>query len=219
MILDKLGVKSNLQFDKKRHSYDISVSGKNAKKIFDNKEYRKKCFQEHGVVTDQWIFVPVLKIEKCRYKGKKYDLTIGENKSYYITEFLVHNSGHEGFNVPLIEAFSCGVPVVTTGLANHKEIVGGTGCEEFLVRASEVVGVVNDVQAVKVPKAELLYGKLKLLLEDPVKRKVLGEKGRNKVLEEYELWRNMVKWHKLFEELCPQDYSMETEQAKRLLQT
>jgi len=132
-----------------------------------------------------------------------------------VCDIYVSPSGHEGFNVPLVEAMSCGKPIVTTKLANHSEILEGTG--NRLLTPKVKVGVCDGVQDILVPNADNILGNLVMLIENPAERQELGTQGRNKALQEYNLDKIAVEWHKLFEGLVNKDYDMDKEEARRLL--
>ena len=132
-------------------------------------------------------------------------------------DIYLSNSGHEGFNVPLVESMACGRPVLTTDLANHREIVGGTRNELHLLTPTEQVGIVNETQPVKVASAQLIYGALRQLLDNPEEREVCGMQGREKVLQQYDLRKVCSDWHKLFYTLIPDDYDLHAVMSQRML--
>ena len=56
---------------------------------------------------------------------KTWGLSIGAMSGLYnCFDAYVTTSIAEGFNLPMLEAFASGVPVICTGLPNHKEILG-----------------------------------------------------------------------------------------------
>jgi len=134
-------------------------------------------------------------------------------------DIYVSPSAHEGFNVPLIEAMSCMKPVVTTDLANHREILSGTGNEATLLVPKVDVGLVNELQTLRVPSVDNILGALVGLIENPEERKVRGIAGRKKVLAEYDLANVCTNWKKLFHQILPENYDMNVELAKRMLLT
>ncbi len=72
--------------------------------------------------------------EKLGVKGsiiypQRYDKTWGLSSQdmaglYNCLDAYVSTSIAEGFNLPLLEAFACGIPVICTDIPNHKEILG-----------------------------------------------------------------------------------------------
>jgi glycosyltransferase involved in cell wall biosynthesis len=119
--------------------------------------------------------------------------------------------------VPLAEAMACQKPVVTTDLANHREIVYGTGNELLLLPPKVKVGEVNNGTPILVPESQRIYGVLKWLLENRDEANAYGINGRRKVLEQYDLTKVAVGWKKLFHSLVPEGYDIQTEMAKRML--
>ncbi len=53
-------------------------------------------------------------------------------------------SHYEGFNLPLVEAMKCGIPVIASNVSSHPEVVGTAGC---LVHAGDPAGVADAMQA------------------------------------------------------------------------
>ncbi|MBI5586993.1 MAG: glycosyltransferase family 4 protein [Deltaproteobacteria bacterium] len=47
---------------------------------------------------------------------------------YSAAELFVFPSLHEGFGIPVVEAFACGVPVVCSGIEPLKEVAAGAAC-------------------------------------------------------------------------------------------
>jgi glycosyltransferase involved in cell wall biosynthesis len=136
-------------------------------------------------------------------------------------DIAVNPSGHEGFNVPNIEGMASGIPVITTDLPNHIEIVGNEA--GLFVQATETVGMVNEDKEkcyagtpVKVPNPNSIAQALKFLVENPEERKIMGEAGRKRVEERYALAYVADAWLRLFEQTT-KDYDMKKEMQKRML--
>jgi len=130
-------------------------------------------------------------------------------------DILISPTGSEGFNVPLIEAMACEVPVITTSLPNHVEILGEeTG---IFVKPKEIAGMADRQTELKVPTVDDLRGALKYLIENPEERKIMGRRGRERVLQNFDLENVIIpKWFKLFDTLIPENYSMESEIMRRM---
>lgn len=159
---------------------------------------------KHVILMDQWL--PYEFMEELMASG----------------DILISPSGHEGFNVPLIEAMACGIPPMTTDLPNHKEIVKDCG---LFLSPKEKVGMVNEESEtgykgteVRVPSAEDIANGLKWLIDNPEERKMMGITGRKRAVKHFNLARIADKWLKLFEGLAKVN-NMDERIKKRMLQT
>jgi len=123
-------------------------------------------------------------------------------------DILLTPSGSEGFNVPLIEAMACEVPVITTSLPNHVEIVGGTEGGGIFVQPKIYTGWADKQTKLKVASTDDLYEALKYLVENPEERKIMGKRGRERVLKCYDLDKITLEWFRIMDELIPENYSM-----------
>lgn len=131
-------------------------------------------------------------------------------------DILVFNSGHEGFGVPLIEAQSVGAVPVGTSIANHVEICGSTGTVAILLSPTKKVGTVNDGTDVMVANSDQLYGAVKWLLDNPAEAEVMGARGRQNVLNRFSLDKIAQQWLDLYDEMIPENYSMDRVMTERL---
>src|SRR3989344_3876492 len=109
-------------------------------------------------------------LARVRQASKKYNLVVaGENIPwvsfedlpllYSSAKVLLYPSFYEGFGLPILEAMSCGIPVITSSVSAMPE-VGGEAAE--YVNPESVVDIEN---------------KLKLVMEDQKKREVMIKKG------------------------------------------
>ncbi len=80
---------------------------------------------------------------------------------------------HEGFSLPTVELMACGTPLVVSRAGAIPEVVGTDGQCADLVPPGD---------------AEALRAALAALLDDPVRREVMGRAGRRRV-EEHFSWR------------------------------
>ena len=78
---------------------------------------------------------------------------------YASAKVLLYPSFYEGFGLPILEAMSCGIPVITSSVSSMPE-VGGEAAE--YVNPESIVDIEN---------------KLKLVIEDQKKREVMIKKG------------------------------------------
>lgn len=58
---------------------------------------------------------------------------------------LVYPSLHEGFGLPILEAFACGAPVVTSNISSMKEVAGGAAA---LVEPTNIDSLVEGIEKV-----------------------------------------------------------------------
>jgi len=137
---------------------------------------------------------------------------------YSMVDILAFNSAHEGFGVPLIEAQAVEAVPVTTAIANHVEILGATGERGILLDPRVKVGEVNDGTILKVASSDQLFGAIKVLLEEPNLIKFMGRRGRANVEQKYNLTTIAQHWLSLYDDLLPENFSMDDEAKRRLLE-
>lgn len=89
---------------------------------------------------------------------------------YATAEVAVVPSLYEGFSLPAIEAMACAVPLLATTGGAIPEVVGRSGETGILVEPNSPGALVTA---------------LRTLLNDPVLRATLGERGRQRVLERF----------------------------------
>lgn len=95
-------------------------------------------------------------------------ITTGEMVRYYAQATLaIIPSVYEGFGLPAGEAMACGVPVVSTDGGALPEVVGDAGVQ------------------VPVRDADALAAAIRDLLEDPLRRAELAERGRRRIDEKF----------------------------------
>ncbi len=95
-------------------------------------------------------------------------------RQYSLATMLVVPSVYEGFGLPAAEAMACGTPVVSTTAGALPEVVGDTG--------------------ILVPPADTksLIAAIKILLDNPDKRKHMAEIGHNRATQMFN-WQNTAK--------------------------
>lgn len=109
-------------------------------------------------------------LERIKLATKNYELIItGETISwidndelvclYYSASVLLYTSLYEGFGLPIIDAFNCGLPVITSNLSSMVEIAG---------EGAVLVDPYNVSQ---------MQSEVKRLMEDNELRKVIIKKG------------------------------------------
>ncbi|MBI2011811.1 glycosyltransferase family 4 protein [Candidatus Daviesbacteria bacterium] len=113
-------------------------------------------------------------LERIKQASKDFNLVImGEtikNLKYYelpllyaSAKALIYPSFYEGFGLPILEAFACGIPVITSNISSMPEVAG---------EAAIYVDPEN---------TEELAKKIKLIVEDDSKRKELINRGFERV--------------------------------------
>lgn len=101
-------------------------------------------------------------------------------------DIFVNCSINESFGVAIVEAMSCELPVVATNTPGFREVVddGKTG---YILKDRNPQTMANAFQE---------------LLHNPSKRLEMGQKGRQKVLEEYDWSKNVSTMENLFKRCC-----------------
>ena len=125
-------------------------------------------------------------------------------------DILLQVSGHEGFDVPLIEAMACKKAIAVTNIPNHYEIMGSRNryCGLFM-EPTVVAELVNDEkQEVKVPSVDMIDGSLRFLLENPDECKAFGDNGYARVRQHYNLAKVGSEWLDYMDSLFPENYKM-----------
>jgi glycosyltransferase involved in cell wall biosynthesis len=111
-----------------------------------------------------WLFGRIFhEIQKSKYK--KDILFLGPiDRSeriylYNLAKIFVYPSFFEGFGLPLLEAMSCGLPIITSNRSSLSSVIGEGGIMVDPYRFSEITWA------------------MELLLNDPILRKKLGKKA------------------------------------------
>jgi glycosyltransferase involved in cell wall biosynthesis len=102
---------------------------------------------------------------------------------YQETDIFVLASFAEGIPVVLMEAMVMEIPCITTRITGIAELITD-GQEGILVAPSD---------------KDALMQAIVFLMDNPIKRQQLGQAGRQKVLQEYELTRNTAKLADIFQ--------------------
>lgn len=113
-------------------------------------------------------------------------------KVYENALVLVMPSNNEGFGLPLIEAMSCGIPVIASDKQPMNEIV-------LNERTGFCLPVVEEKRFLgwKLPKPEDICEKILYLKENPSVWNRMSEEARNRAVEEYSLQKNVKKFEDL----------------------
>lgn len=115
-----------------------------------------------------WGMIQELGLEKRVTFTGKVDLKTLVHL-YSTKTILVMSSLHEGFGLPAAEAMACEAPVVVTGVGSLPEVIGGDGA------------------GVMVPPKDpaALKDAILALLKDKKRQRLLGKKGRKRVVENF----------------------------------
>jgi len=111
-------------------------------------------------------------------------------------DILLQPSGHEGFDVPLIEAMATKVAIAVCNIPNHWEVMGSKNrlCGIFM-QPTVVAETVNDgKQPVKVPSSDVIEGTLRFMLENPDECQSYAEHGYTRVRRNYNLAKIASDW-------------------------
>ncbi len=108
-------------------------------------------------------------------------------RHYNDAKLLVTSSVHEGFGLPLAEAMSCGAPVVGTDIGAYREIVE------------------HDKSGWLVPPSspEALADAIRMMWNDPERRRRLGEAGRERILTKFNWRKAAEETLAVYEEIVP----------------
>jgi glycosyltransferase involved in cell wall biosynthesis len=117
---------------------------------------------------------------QCRFLGLRKDIP----EILAETDIFVSTSLWEGLPLSILEAMAAGKPVVATAVP---------GILEVLEEGSGLL--------IPLDSQEDLAQTLKMLIEEPEQRKVLGEKAQERVSQHYSLEGYVLNWQSLYEEL------------------
>lgn len=142
------------KYDLKKHGFFLYVGGydvrKNVKYLVD--EYDSK--------------LPLVLAGGALFKGKLYSSYHASQKSNIVkTGFLTeeklsamyHNcyafinlSSYEGFNIPIIEAANCGVPIILSDIPVHREIAGNSALYVDIKKKNSLNSVLEKIANPKI---------------------------------------------------------------------
>lgn len=174
-----------------------------------HKEHPKSGMYFHTLLQQQGGF-PIqdyarhLGLESAIYSIEPYDLMFKVDKPkmaaiYSAFDCLLAPSTNEGFGVPIIEAQSCGVPVITNNFTSMPELIvpGKTGelCEVLYKRFTPLLSYVG------VPDAKSLTLSMeKIFTAD---REKMGKAARAHIVKNYDFSITFKKsWVPFLEKVC-----------------
>lgn len=121
------------------------------------------------------------------------------NEIYNLMDVFFLGTSGEGFGIPLIEAMSCEIPVVTTDYTTGPEIVKRNEAGELVKLSDEILGswhVYRGIIDIKDAAKKIIK-----LYKNPELREKYGKNGRKAVLREYD-WKIVGnQWDKLLRRL------------------
>jgi glycosyltransferase involved in cell wall biosynthesis len=118
------------------------------------------------------------------------------------SDIVICPSGHEGFSLVPAEGMAMAKAVAVTDIPVHRELLSGkNGYCGLLMPPTDHTEFVNDIQSVKVPSADIVYGTLKYLLENPDEAKIMGENALVRIHENYSLRMVCEQWFNLLKTL------------------
>jgi len=121
-------------------------------------------------------------------------------------DILLQSSGHEGFDVPLIEAMACKVAIAVNNIPNHWEVMGSKNrlCGIFM-QPTVTAEILNDgKQPIKVPSSDVIEGTLRFMLENPDECQSYAEHGYARVRRNYNLAKVANDWLNHMDSLFPE---------------
>ncbi|MGM0411162.1 MAG: glycosyltransferase [Bacillota bacterium] len=119
--------------------------------------------------------------DKIIFSGNK------ENISEYLKCFdiFVLNSRTEGLSYAVLEAMSCGLPVIATNVGGNNDLISN----------------MKDGCFVDVNKPEDLVLKIEKFLENESLRKQIGSNAREKTLENYSIKKMLISYYELYKKV------------------
>jgi glycosyltransferase involved in cell wall biosynthesis len=126
---------------------------------------------------------------------KKYPSNIHLEKSwisfseipsiYAQADILVFPSNNEGFGIPLIEAMSCEVPCIVLNKKPMSEIIKNTQTGYCLQPCKKK----DQYQGLEFPDPKEIAEKILFLKKHEFQKKQLGQQGRERVINEYNIYK------------------------------
>lgn len=121
------------------------------------------------------------------------------NEIYNLMDVFMLGTSGEGFGVPLIEAMACEIPIVATDYTSTEELTMDGGVSGIpIALQTEILG--NWAVYRGISDHDSAVENVSLLYEDENERRLMGKRGRLKVLREYNWDKVTNSWIKLLEE-------------------
>lgn len=133
-------------------------------------------------------YAQFLGLEKVIFNIDPYDQMYrvtkpGMAKIYNAFDCLLAPSTNEGFGVPIIEAQSCGIPVITNNFTSMPELIepGKTGflCEVAYKRFTPLCAYIG------VPSVQSIYEQMEKVFS--ADRKAMGKAGQSRMVKNYDV--------------------------------
>ena len=121
------------------------------------------------------------------------------NEVYNAMDIFYLGTSGEGFGIPIIEAMSCGIPVLATDYTTTWELVERTRSGEAVKASEEILGTWNVGRAIV--DVDDSAQKIIKLYKDAQLRKEYGLNGRAAVLKEYSWPVVAAQWDELLTRL------------------
>lgn len=86
-------------------------------KFLINHEYKNNG-KNKFFKNDEMFCFEIKELMTISHNGKVYNLSVEEDETYCTENFVVHNC------LPVLEAATCGLPILTTGWSGHTEFLG-----------------------------------------------------------------------------------------------
>jgi len=98
-----------------KFAFFLEINGEDINKLEDKKIIEIKSKKNKSFIFSDWLFEPIRKIRKIKYRGTLYNLKVEEDNSYVANYVTVHNCSAGTGAFLDAQAFRLGIPVEKFG--------------------------------------------------------------------------------------------------------
>jgi len=98
-----------------KFTFFLEINGEDISKLEDEKIIKIKSKKNKSFIFSNWLFEPIRKIRKIKYRGTLYNLKVEEDNSYVANYITVHNCSAGTGAFLDAQAFRLGIPVEKFG--------------------------------------------------------------------------------------------------------